>query len=314
MLSGFIERNVRATGFALCAACVVYFFALDHFVFSSAQFSPIFRSLLIRYDQPAAWLALAICLAAILWRRPAPILQVVDFIARHPVGVALVTAAVLAIGTLVVYHDYPLSMDEYAGVFQSKVFASGRVAARVPPDLVDWLVVRGFNGTFLIASAKSGMVIEAYWPGFALLLAPFQFLMVPWFCNASLSGLSLLLIYRITEKSRATAGRRAGLCCSRSLRAHSSRTASRTTRCRRIWLPICLRCIAFRTYQVPGIGCRTYGFTRPDFAQSGSSCAVCLSMDRRHGDKAESAPISDALILRLSAWDADGLGLAAFSC
>ncbi len=200
MLSGFIERNVRATGFALCAACVVYFFALDHFVFSSAQFSPIFRSLLIRYDQPAAWLALAICLAAILWRRPAPILQVVDFIARHPVGVALVTAAVLAIGTLVVYHDYPLSMDEYAGVFQSKVFASGRVAARVPPDLVDWLVVRGFNGTFLIASAKSGMVMEAYWPGIALLLAPFQFLMVPWFCNASLSGLSLLLIYRITRE------------------------------------------------------------------------------------------------------------------
>ena len=129
-----------------------------------------------------------------------PILRLVDFIGRHPIGIALATVAALAVCTLVVYHDYPLSMDEYAAVFQSKVFASGAVAAQVPPDLVDWLVVRGFNGTFLIASPESGRIIEAYWPGFALLLAPFQYLSVPWLCNASLSGLSVFLIYWITRE------------------------------------------------------------------------------------------------------------------
>jgi hypothetical protein len=207
MLSRFTERDVRVMGLALCVACVAYFYLLDRIVFSSDHFSPIFRDLLTRYDLHAAWLALVICISAGFWRRPAPLLRLVDFIGRYPTGVALATAAALGVGALVIYHDYPLSMDEYAAVFQSKVFASGAVAAQVPPDLVGWLVVRGFNGTFLIASPESGRVIEAYWPGFALLLAPFQFLSVPWLCNASLSGLSTFLIYLITREI--TANRRA---------------------------------------------------------------------------------------------------------
>ena len=200
MLSRFTEREVRATGVALGAACVAYFYLLDRMVFSSANFSPIFRDLLTRHDLPAAWLALVICISAGLWRRPAPILRLVDFIGQHPIGIALTSAAGLAICALMVYHDYPLSMDEYASVFQSKVFASGTLAAHVPPDLVDWLVVRGFNGHFLVASPQTGSVIEAYWPGFALLLAPFQILSVPWLCNALLSGLSVFLIFWITQE------------------------------------------------------------------------------------------------------------------
>ena len=200
MLSRISERDVRATGLLLCAACVAYFYLLDRFVFSSTHFSPVFRALLTRYDLHAAWLALAICMLAGLWKRPAPILRLIDFVGQHPIGVALTTVGALAISAQVVYHDYPLSMDEYAAVFQSKVFASGTVAAQVPPDLVDWLVVRGFNGTFLIGSPQTGRVIEAYWPGFALLLTPFQFLSIPWLCNASLSGLSVWLIYWITRE------------------------------------------------------------------------------------------------------------------
>jgi hypothetical protein len=191
MLSRFTERDVRATGLALCAACVAYFFLLDRMVFSSANFSPIFRYLLTRYDLHAAWLALVICILACFWRRPAPILRLIDFIGQHPIRVALTTVGALVVCARVLYHDYPLSMDEYAAFFQSKVFASGTLAAQVPPDLVDWLVVRGFNGTFLIASPQTGRVIEAYWPGFALLLTPFQFISVPSLCNASLSGLSI---------------------------------------------------------------------------------------------------------------------------
>jgi hypothetical protein len=200
MLSRFTERDVRAMGLALCAASVAYFYLLDRMVFSSAHFSPIFRDLLTRDDLHSAWLALAICISAALWRRPEPILRLVDRLGQHPIRVALASVIALAIGALVVYHDYPLSMDEYAAVFQSKVFASGTVAAHLPRDLVDWLVVRGFNGTFLIASSENGTIIEAYWPGFALLLAPFQFLTVPWLCNASLSGLSVFLIYWITQE------------------------------------------------------------------------------------------------------------------
>jgi hypothetical protein len=198
MLSRFTERDVRATGLVLCAACVAYFYLLDRVVFSSAHFSPIFRYLLTRYDVQAAWLALVICVSAGSWRRPAPILRLVEFIGQHPIVLALVTVTALSVSALMVYRNYPLSMDEYAAVFQSKVFASGAVAAQVPPDLVNWLIVRGFNGSFFISSPQTGRVIEAYWPGFALLLAPFQFLTVPWLCNALLSGFSLLLMYWIT--------------------------------------------------------------------------------------------------------------------
>ena len=194
------DRRMRWGGTLLCAICLAYFYALDRVLFSSAHFSPIFRHLLTVYDVRSAWLAAAVCFFAALWNRPAPIVKWVEFVGRHPHSIALTSAAIYGIGTVVVYRDYPFSMDEYAAVFQSKIFASGHVFARLPRDLVDWLVVRGFNGSFLIASPETGNAVERYWPGFALLLAPFEYLKVPWLCNASLSGLALYLIHWITRE------------------------------------------------------------------------------------------------------------------
>jgi hypothetical protein len=192
------DRRVKLGGVLLSAICVAYFYALDHVLFSSAHFSAIFRTLLTVYDLRTAWLALGICCLAALWSRPAPLLRLVDFLARYPCSLSLASVAVTALGALVVYHDYPFSMDEYAAVFQAKIFASGRLFAQLPRDLIDWLVVRGFNGSFLVASPETGRAIGHYWPGFALLLAPFEFFKVPWLCNASLSGVAILLIHWIT--------------------------------------------------------------------------------------------------------------------
>src|ERR1035438_7453125 len=183
------DRRVVRLSAVLSAICLAYFLALDRWLFSSAHFSPIFRLLLTADDSRTAWLSLAMCLLAALWNRPAPCLRLADFFGNHPYFVALASAAVLALGTVLVYHDCPLSMDEYAAVFQAKIFAAGRLVAQLPGDLVDWLVVSGFNGSFLVASPQSGRAIEHYWPGFAALLTPFQFLRVPWLCNATLAGL-----------------------------------------------------------------------------------------------------------------------------
>ncbi len=60
----------------------------------------------------------------------------------------------------------------------------------------------------MVASSLTGHVIETYWPGFALLLAPFQALGAPWLCNAILAGIALYLIYQITTEI--TGERRAG--------------------------------------------------------------------------------------------------------
>lgn len=193
-----MSRLVQWTGVLLCAACLAYFSLLDHALLSSAHFSPIFRYLLTAYDSRTAWLALTICVIAAFWTRPAPILALVDAIGQHPRAIAWASAALIALGAVFVYRDCPFSMDEYAAVFQSKIFASGHLYAALPPELVDWLVVRGFNGSFLIASPETGKAVEYYWPGFSLLLAPFEFLGVPWLCNACLAGLGLILIHRIT--------------------------------------------------------------------------------------------------------------------
>jgi hypothetical protein len=187
-------------GVLLCGLCLAYFYMLDRVLFSSAHFSPIFRLLLTDYDLQTAWLALGTCFLAALWNRPAPIVRLVEFFGEHPCSMALTSVATIALGAVVAYHDYPLSMDEYAAVFQSKIFASGHLFAQLPRNLMDWLVVRGFNGSFLVASPETGKAIEHYWPGFALLLAPFEFFKVPWLCNASLAGIAIFLIYRITRE------------------------------------------------------------------------------------------------------------------
>jgi hypothetical protein len=192
-----IGRRAILIGVFSSAICLGYFYALDHFLFSSASFSPIFR-LLLTPDSIIAWIAVTICLLAALWYRPAPILRFVEFLGDRALLVGLLSVALTALGAVLIYHDYPLSMDEYAGVFQSKIFASGHMSAVLSPGYLDWLVVRGFNGEFLVASRETGRVIEAYLPGFALLLAPFQFLRTPWLCNAVLAGLALYLVHWIT--------------------------------------------------------------------------------------------------------------------
>jgi hypothetical protein len=199
-LSSFADRRVRLAGVMLGALCLAYFGLLDRLLFSSARFSPIFRQLLTVYDSQTAWLALAICCLAAFWRRPAPVLRLVEFFGRHPYSVPLASVALIAVGGIFVYRNYPLSMDEYAAVFQAKIFASGQLYARLPRDCVDWLVVRGFNGSFLVASTETGRAIEHYWPGFALLLAPFQFIEAPWLCNAALAGIAVFLIHWITRE------------------------------------------------------------------------------------------------------------------
>jgi len=183
---------------ALCILCIAYFSALDCGLLSSASFTPMFRLLLRSYDAPTAWLGGAVCLLALLWNRSAPVLKLVDYLAAHRGWVALTCVLLTALGSIIVYHGYALSMDEYAAVFQSKLFASGRIHAQLPASLVDWFVVSGFNGSFLFASRETGGVMEGYWPGFALVLAPFQWLGVPGICNALLAGGAVYLIYRVT--------------------------------------------------------------------------------------------------------------------
>lgn len=158
---------------------------------------PVFRHLILYQDYYAIVPFIAILLAALL----APLRTLGDQIAlwcgRFPWAVALIATAGLAWGAQVVYHAHPLSMDEYAVVFQGKLFAEGRLTGQFPPLLLDWLVPPWMQNRFLRMSPETGAVLSGYWPGFSLLLTPFTKLGVPWLLNPLIGGVTVLIMHRL---------------------------------------------------------------------------------------------------------------------
>jgi hypothetical protein len=159
--------------------------------------SVIFFVLFVYNDYPGAVCALLILVGAFFGSHLFPVRRVVQWAGDQPLVIAAITTLLLALGTLVIYHNHPLSMDEYAAYFQSRAFAAGQLHGRFPAPLLDWLIPRGFQDYFLNVSRATGSVAETYWPGFALLLTPFTWAGIPWLCNPVISALTLLVIHRL---------------------------------------------------------------------------------------------------------------------
>jgi hypothetical protein len=157
----------------------------------------IFFVLFANYDYPGTVSALLILVGAFFGFRHLPARRIVQWAGDQPLVMAAIAALLLALGTLLIYHNHPLAMDEYAAYFQSRVFAAGRLQGRFPAPLLDWLIPPGFQDFFLNVSRSTGSVAETYWPGFALLLAPFMWAGIPWLCNPVISALTLLVIHRL---------------------------------------------------------------------------------------------------------------------
>jgi len=157
----------------------------------------IFYTLFARDDYGATVCALLVLAAAVFVADRVPARRILRVAGEHPVSVAIISTVVLCAGALFVYHDHPLSMDEYAAYFQSRVFAAGHLTGRWPLAQMDWLIPPGFQDFFLNVSHADGRVISAYWPGHSLLLTPFTFAGIPWACNPVLTGLTLLTIHRL---------------------------------------------------------------------------------------------------------------------
>jgi hypothetical protein len=159
--------------------------------------SRIFFVLFAFEDYGATVCELLIILAAVFVASRIPANRVLRAAGEHPGVVAALSALVLSAGAVFVYHDHPLSMDEYAAYFQSQVFAAGHLTGQLPLPQIDWLIPPGFQNFFLSVSPTTGQVASAYWPAHALLLAPFTALGIPWACNPVLSALTVLVIHRL---------------------------------------------------------------------------------------------------------------------
>lgn len=125
----------------------------------------------------------------------------------NPGAVIGVAFACFMAGSHLVYLTHPLSMDEYSPVFQAHTFAQGHLTTQYPPELIDRIVVKEFQGFFLMTDPVSGRVASAYWPGLALLMTPLAFFNAEWLLNPALSALALWLIFRISSE---IGGRTAG--------------------------------------------------------------------------------------------------------
>ncbi len=179
--------------------------ALVHIVLASvhgptaSKLSAAFRFLLA-YDTHGNLLLLAIAVAAFFLRRYPNMLNALLACTARPWLLAAVLFPVLCLGAFYVYHDYPLSMDEYAALFQAQLFAAGRIAGAFPPDLIDRLIPSFLQNHFLSVSGSTGQVSSTYWPGFSLLLAPFVWLGIPWAANPALGALAVPVLHRLAKE------------------------------------------------------------------------------------------------------------------
>ena len=155
----------------------------------------IFEYLFMRNEPSAAVLSAVVVGAAVIARNKIGALeQLVTRLSQRPHAFVAATTFLCACGAVIVYRRHPLSMDEYAPVFQAAAFARGGLAGKVPPELLPRLIPPVH--WFLLAS-PSGEMISVYWPGFALLLTPFTLLGCPWLLNPLITGASLLVLWHV---------------------------------------------------------------------------------------------------------------------
>lgn len=196
-----VARSAGArTVFLVTAVVTAAILIWSHRLLLSGQLhglSPIFFVLFAAFDYPAACCALLILLVALFVPGEIPYRTFLRWIGEHPRVLAAACAGLLALGTLTIYHDHRLCMDEYTQFMQSQVFAAGHVEGHFPPAMLDWLIPRGFQDYFIAVSRPTGHIASDYWPSFALLLTPFTWLGIPWACNAVISALTLLALHRL---------------------------------------------------------------------------------------------------------------------
>ena len=188
-------------GFAACVTAltvgIIVLLGHERADVSNAFSIPVYSHLVLFQDYYAAFVFVAVLVAALLPALRAVAERCALWLGHHTPAVAVITAAVLALGTHAVYHVHPLAADEYTVIFQSRIFAEGRLAGHLPVPLLDWLVPPFFQERFFQLSPRSGEIASAYWPGFALLLTPFTALGLPWLLNPLIGGATLLVVHRL---------------------------------------------------------------------------------------------------------------------
>src|SRR3989449_888791 len=192
-------RRLALFGVGAGLLCIAFILLYTRFP-QVPERSYIFDYLLGTQDVPGAAMVIFIAVAAAFASLARAGLALVEAIGRRPWATALITFLVLCAGQLFVAKDHALAGDEHLILLQAKAFAAGHLTAQFPPELLSWVLPRPYFDLWLYASRETGAVVSVYWPGFALLLAPFVLLGIPWACNPLLASGALVLIGRLAGR------------------------------------------------------------------------------------------------------------------
>lgn len=177
----------------------------------SGHYPAAFFHLMAVYDWAGAAVGAIALAAAAGWsialgNRPQQIDRqlrlLVGWLGRHVWSVAGFVTVTLAVLSLSVHQNYPFTMDEFAPALQAEIFAAGKLAGEWPVDLAGGMVSPQYaNKSFLLVGTKTGRVCSDYWPGHALLQAPFAAFGIRWLVNPLAGGLTLVLIASIVREA-----------------------------------------------------------------------------------------------------------------
>ncbi len=107
--------------------------------------------------------------------------------------VALLVGTALAVCHFTIYEARPYMIDEYCFDFQGQIFAEGKMVGHWPYELRYHLLPDYYHHHFFVMF-PNGDVFARYWPGHALLRAPFELVGVPWLLNILLAMGCLFLV------------------------------------------------------------------------------------------------------------------------
>jgi len=193
-------KSLVTLSLMITALCALFVYDPNYdIIFSRGSGNNFFWYWIERYEFDSVLLLLAILAALGFCPNVDRIEKIAAWLARSPWMAATLVTALLSVCTLLVYMNHPLCMDEYVDWLQSRVFAEGHLAGQWPREILDWVLPKEFQGNFLRISTSTGAVMSGYFPGYALVQAPFVFLGVPWLCNPLLVGATLLVLTYIAR-------------------------------------------------------------------------------------------------------------------
>ena len=132
-------RSLIILSLLITALCTQFVYDLQYaLIFTKRGWFNFFWYWLERFETDAAILLAAVLVALLFCPKVERVGGIAAWIARTPWLTATIVTALLGVCTLVVYKNHPLSMDEYADWFQSRVFAAGNFCGAGPPGVGRW--------------------------------------------------------------------------------------------------------------------------------------------------------------------------------